>query len=221
MLPIKIQLGANVPPVTKYAGWRVLHKVEEGWQNTPAGMPEVMPAENPKSVAMTRWVQSMSFNLMTRLNSAITPALWRKIHGYKTAFNNFPQNGYDGGIPHADFINNLDLNMSLPNYDKTRVCGGSFITGEAVSDRLVLRAGVHGIDADSPMPETQTIIEKHWFIYAVSTGVNDESRIDHFPQGRGGPVLIPLIFRGTITFPLACFERWEQDTLPDPLRIYK
>lgn len=225
MLPVQIRLGETIPtppPAVMYRGWRVLHKVEGGWPNTPAGMPEVMPPEVVQAVEMTMWIQVMSYDLMRKVNTAITTALWRKIHSYDRAFNNFPQNGYDGGIVHADFINGKDVNASLPRYDKAqRVCGGSFVTGDAVSDKLVMRSGVHGIDPDGPMPEINTIIAKHWFIYAVSIGTTNEGAISHFPQGKGGPVLIPLIFRGTITFPLKYFERWESDSLPDPLRIYK
>lgn len=221
ILPMSLRFEPKVPEVQRYRGWRALHKIEGGYQRTPPGMPEVIPPDEVQKVEMTRWVQIMSFNLMYEANHAITPELWRKIHAFNRAFNNQPENGYDGGIPLADFINTRDIDARFPSYDKAqRVCGGSFITGEAVSDKLVCRAGVDGIDADSPMPDVKTIMEKHWFIHAVSINA-DGRQISHFPQGKGGPVLIPFIFRGTITFPLAYFERWEADVLPNPLKLYR
>lgn len=206
----------NPPKI--YDGWRVLHKVEGGWPNTPLGMPEVMPPKNALSVDMTENIQRMSYDLMTSVNSFITPKLWSAVHDGDRAFTNFQ--GFDmPGDPRRNYILNTNMTSELPKYDKAqRVCGGSFIRGEAVGDVLICKSGVHGIDPDKTMPDTKTIMDNHWFIYAVSMDRLDS--ISHFPQGQGGPVLIPFIFRGVIEFPLIHFERWQADTLPDPLRIY-
>ena len=113
------------------------------------------------------------------------------------------------------------MSAEFPAYDKAqRVCGGTFITGAAVGDKLQCVAGVDGIDGNAKMPDIDTVLKNNWYTHAVSVN-NDYSRIVHFPQGNGGAVLVPVIFRDTITFPLAWFERWEADELPDPLRIYK
>lgn len=203
----------------KYSGWRVKHKIEDGWDRTPPGMPEVLPPIDPLSVAMTRDIQWMSYNLMTYANPSVTKKQWEAVHDYDRAFNNY--SGFnDPDDPRANFIANENISYILPTYDKSqRVCGGSFITGQARGDYLYCISGVDGIDPDKPMPTTSEILANNWFIHAVS--VNDDfTKISHFPQGNGGVVLIPFIFRGTIKFPLYCFEKWESDELPDPLRIY-
>lgn len=222
-----IKNKAPIEPVI-YDGYRVLHKVEGGWQNTPIGMPEVMPPINAISVAMTEEIQQMSYALMKARNALITAALWTRIHDGDRAFTNF--NGFDmEGDPRANFItgSGVDANGNaiypLPKYDKCqRVCGGSFVRGiETVTNNVpVLRcvAGVHGIDADKPMPSTQEILDNVWYIYAVS--MDTLTQISHFPQGQGGPVLIPFLIRGAVEYPLIHFERWQSNELPDPLRIY-
>lgn len=209
-------------PAPKYKGWRVMHIHENplNWPNdTPPGMPEVMPSLHPRTVDMTKDIQWMSYRLMKYLNPAITNVDWTRVHDHDRAFTNF--NGFDKpGDPRANFILNQNTAEALPKYDKERLCGGTFVMGEPIGSALVMRAGVHGIDADSPMPDTATIIAKHWFTYAVSVNT-DYTKISHFPQGDGGAVAIPIIFRGTITYNLNCFERWESDTLPDPLKFYR
>jgi len=217
-ITVNIRTGSEV----KYSGYRVLHKVEGGWQNTPLGMPEVMPPIDAIAVDMTEAIQLMSFNLMLKGNNLITGPLWTRVHDGDRAFTNYQ--GFDmAGDPRANFVLRQDLSSPLPKYDKCqRVCGGSFVRGiETVTNGVpVLRcvAGIHGIDADKPMPDTQTILDNNWYIYAVS--MDTPTNISHFPQGQGGPVLIPFIIRGAIEFPLQHFERWESDVLPDPLKVY-
>jgi len=217
----------NTTPAPTYRGWRVLHIAENPFwpHDTPPGMPEVMPPLYPRTVDMTREIQWMSYYLMRKLNPYITALDWTHVHNHDKAFTNF--NGFgDDTDPRANFILNQSTTEQLPKYDKAgRLCGGTFVTGDAVGYTLVMRAGVHGIDPFSPMPDTETIIAKHWFTYALS--VNKEyTRVNHFPQGIGPdgneyPVAIPIIFKGTITFNINCFERWEQPTLPDPLKMYR
>lgn len=206
------------PTAPKYNGWRCIHTIEGGrW--VPPGMPEERTPEGWTRVWMTEPIQRMSYWLMTHANPSVTPNGWTKVHRWDKCFNN--NQGFErDGDPRANYIMGIDLDAELPAYDKAmRICGGTFITGSQVGDKLVCRAGVDGIDADSPMPETETILRHNWFTHAVSVN-NDYKVISHFPQGNGGPVLVPFIFRNTITFPLEWFQRWQADELPDPLKIY-
>lgn len=207
------------PPVVVYSGWRCLHTIEGGrW--VPPGMPEERTPDNAIPCVMTEAIQRMSYDLMRYANSTITPKNWTRVHDYDRCFNN-GQGFRDETDLRANYIIGEDLSYELPKYDKAqRICGGTFIRGVVVGDKLQCTAGVHGIDANQPMPKPETIIKNHWFTYAVSVN-NDYTVIDHFPQGNGGVVLVPFIFRGQITFPLAWFEKWEGTELPDPLKIYK
>ena len=213
----------RIQNATYIDGWRVLHKVEGGYQKTPEGMPEVLPPDNPIAIPMTAAIQRMSFELMRYFNPIITAAKWTKVHEHDIAFTNY--NGFgNSGDPRANHITGENLDKGLPKYDKAqRVCGGSFIHGDAIGGSLVCRAGVHGISADGPMPELETIVKNNWYIHAVTQA---NGRISHFPQGWDGadyygPVVIPFIFKGTITFPIKYFEVWRGNILPDPLRVYK
>lgn len=218
-LPVAVKLGIpKVEPVKLYKGWRCLHTIEGGrW--VPQNMPEERTPDYARALQMTEAIQQMSWRLMSYANASVTRKQWTVVHDYDRCFNN--GTGFlNDADPRANFITGEDLDKPLPRYDKAqRVCGGTFITGEAVNDKLVCRAGVDGIDGYGPMPDTRKIIEKNWFTYAVSVN-NDYTKIAHFPQGNGGPVLVPFIFRDTITFPLEWFVRWEAYSLPDPLKVY-
>ena len=219
-LAVDIQLFADVyKPPPKYVGWRVLHKVEGGWPATPAGLPEVMPPLNYKPLKMTRSIQLLSYDIMWNMNPTISINNWTAVHDHDRAFTNGQGFG-DSSDPRVNYLTGENLFAEEPKYDKAqRVCGGSFIRGDAVGDKLICRPGIHGIDPNN-LPTMQEVIERNWFIYAVSTGANDESAISHFPQGHGLPVVIPFIFENDIEFELKYFQRWEGDELPDPLRVY-
>lgn len=214
---VTVRIKPKSEPV--FSGWRCLHTIEGGrW--VPPGMPEERTPDYALAYQMTEAVQWMSYNLMTRVNPTITKNQWTDVHQYDRCFNN-GTGFWDDTDPRANYILGIDLSYPLPRYDKAqRVCGGTFITGRAVGDKLQCVAGVDGIDGDSLMPSIDTILKNNWFTYAVSVN-NNYTKIVHFPQGNGGPVLVPFIFRGTITFPLEWFERWEGTALPDPLKIYK
>ena len=109
------------------------------------------------------------------------------------------------------------MTAPLPGYDKAfRLCGGLFARGDVVGDNLVLTAGKHGIDGDAPLPDVQTIIDNLWFVYGLNAW---DYGATHWAQGQGGPVVFPLIFTGQISFPIAYFERWQSDRLPDPTKL--
>lgn len=218
-MPMSLQFGLKPGVPKKYSGWRVLHKAEGGYQKTPLGMPEVIPPNNPVAVEMTEAIQRMSYSLMTTMNAAITPALWSKVHEHNIAFTNF--NGFNKpNDPRANFILSENLTSPLPKYDKAqRLCGGQFVRGRVVQgNKLVCVPGVDGIDARYALPSVAEIIERNWYLFAVSYHA---TRVEHFPQGQGGPVAIPFVFDSEIEFDLNLLERWESDELPDPLAFYR
>jgi hypothetical protein len=93
-----------------------------------------------------------------------------------------------------------------------------FIRGVVYGDKLVCRPGIHAVDALSPMPSIDEVMEKNWYFTATTWS---GSSVNNFPQGRGLPVLIPYILRTAVEYPLAWFERWTGEDLPEPLRIYR
>ena len=213
----------TAPPTTKYSGWRVLHKAEGGYQRNPATMPSVIPPIPSVAIDMTEEVQHMSYDLMVHFNDQITPNLWTKVHDGDRAFTNFLGFGTRPGCggPRKNYIKNEDMTYPLPKYDKAqRVCGGQFVRGIERGGMLVIRPGIDAIDATKLMPSIETIVANNWYGFAVVVGPEgNEGAISHFPQGQGGPVAIPFIVDREISFPLAYFERWEGDTLPDPLKV--
>jgi len=210
-------------PGKKFMGWRVLHQAEGGYQKNPLNMPEVIPPTNPVAIEMFRNIQEMSYELMRFFNPAITPKQWTAVHGGFVAFTNYQGFGTEpkSGGPRANYILMRDLNSPLPKYDKAqRLCGGMFLRGEVRGDMLVCIPGIHGIHAKMPLPSVKEIVEKNWYLFAV-TLYERPDKIGHFPQGQGGPVAIPFIFDREISFPLAYFDKWEDDTLPDALTFYR
>lgn len=215
-----------VPPAeSKYIGWRGKHsRLEAGAREIPYAMPSVIPPIDQIALTMTKEIQLMSFELMRYVNPAITPKIWRGLHQVYLCLNNKPQDGFDGGIPHRDYVNGIDLDAeTLPRYDKMqRTFQGTFIRGEAVGDRLVCTPGVHGIDARKlTFPPPAEIVARNWYVTAVSCGPErNPAGINHFAQGQGGLVVYPFIFDREISFPLSYFAKWESDALPNPLTVY-
>jgi hypothetical protein len=86
---------------------------------------------------------------------------------------------------------------------------------------LTLIPGVDAADSTKPLADNllwaDQILEKHHYFYAV-TRAGD--KINHFPQGDGGPVLVVLFLPKPAQYPLSWFEPWEESYLPDPLKIY-
>lgn len=218
-LYIDIQLGATSNPAKKYDGWRVKGNHEGGYQNNPLNMPMVVPPTDPKAVKMTKEIQQMSFELMRHFNSGITPKKWTAVHNHDRAFTNY--NGFNKtSDPRANYILNENLSSPLPKYDKAqRLSLNQFVRGEATGGELVCTPGVHGIDANQPMPSIQTIVDNNWYLHAI-TYYEQYTKFGHFPQGDEGAVVIPFIFAEKIRFPLWCFKKWESNELPDPLKVY-
>jgi hypothetical protein len=214
----------------RYTGWRFLHMKEGGYPN-PAGMPIVRPSLNAPPVDMTEAVQLLSFK-MNAHNPLFTGDKWRSVHNERIAFTN--EDGFDGENPRRDYVNRRDLSAvtdagtpALPKLKKAIVCGGNFIRGDVVGNTLVCTPGIHGIDANKPLPSVEEILAKHWYFIATTGGPD---RIFNFPQGEGMPVRMPYFLREPVAYEMTgekdgvrfvMFERWDRDTLPDPLVMYR
>jgi len=120
------------------------------------------------------------------------------------------------------------LNLAWTVTTTPRISAAAFrgaVRGLVSQNVLRCRPGVDGIDATTPFPTVQEIIDRNWFAYSVSLGTRDERRIDHFPQGEDlqgnqHPVAVPFIFDRDIQFPLEWFTPWDEDFEPDPTVLY-
>ena len=205
----------QIPIQPGFVGYRCLHVAEGGYQSDPDGQPEVRPSVDAPPVEFTKGLQLLSWALMSR-NLSITKNKWRVVFGNTTAFTN-GQGYFKAGDPRADWVSNIDTDYPNPKLMKAIICGGMFIRGDVVGDMLVCRPGVHAIDADRPVPSVEDVIANNWYFAATTCKYPN---VSHFPQGGGGPVLIPYILREPVAYPLRWFVRWDEATLPDPLRLY-
>lgn len=131
IITARIRRETPVPPPKppEVIGYRVLHMVEGG-RVIPYTMPAVVPPIDTFALEMNEVIQRLAFDMLQLKNATTTPKTYRKIHGYAVAMNNEARNGYDGGIPHTDYINKKDLGASHPRYDKMqRMMQGSFLQG--------------------------------------------------------------------------------------------
>ena len=206
------------PPLTsKYIGWRALHKAEGGYDKTPLTMPEVIPATNPLAIEVLEALQRLSYNLMLYFNKLITPNAWTGTHGYRTAF----MNGTGFGDPNdkrRNYITGEGVGSPNPQYDKERICGGTFVRGNVSNGFLLLTPGVHGIDSTKPLPTVDEVIKNNWYFYAINYFAEG---VSYFGQGKGGPVVMPIVLKHETAFPIGYFEKWESNELPDPLKYYR
>lgn len=206
----KTRVGPN------YVGWRCLHEAEGGYNSDSRGMPEVRPAlPNPLPVIFTKGLQLLSWEMNT-YNPLFTKGNWRTVYGDTTAFCNGNGLG-NSGDPRRDYVNGLDLDKDHPKLMKAIICGGMFIRGERIGDNLHCIPGVHAIDANKPVPDLATVWTKQWY-FAATTQYN--GKMSHFPQGHGKAVYIPYVLREEVTYPISWFVEWDEEFLPDPLKIY-
>ena len=203
----------------KVTGWWNKHKGIPGApDNPPNGDPEVRPSDQQDGIEFGYALQKLSWDLMQWGNSTITSKQWRAVYKYNVAFTN--EQGFDKpDDPRTDFVNGLNIGAELPKLMKVTICGGSLYQGDVVGDRLYMYPGTHGIDAANP-PDLQTVINKGWYFSAVTWHDVGSGVINHFPQGNGGQVLIPLVLSVPVSYPLAWFSWWEGTERPDPLRYY-
>lgn len=248
-LVVTLSQTSSPPAPVRYTGWRGLHQKEGGRVVAYPGAPAVIPPIETIALPMTKEIQFMSWELMHRLNSNIAKDKWHILHGSAVAMNNGEQNGYNESVPHADFVNNLDLTASLPRYDKRqRTFQGTFIRG-------VLGYSLTVALQDTVRLFTQTVLAPRLIRFRQSftdsnvirclpgvhgidatkpmPGVDDiiknnwfviavtaGEEIYNFPQGKGGWVVYPFIFDGPISFRREFFQEWDRDYLPDPMKTY-
>jgi len=198
MIDIKIR----IEPVLKYVGFRVKHdaemplawRVEKYGTGLRNGMPEVYILSE-SSVELDEAKQ----RLIKSMNPRMTNAKHRVLLDYMRAFTN--KTGFGGEEadpplpPRWDYVNNLDAGAELPAFDKIRICGGAFVTGQVDGNELV-------IDTLNPstVPTAAWLLEHpQYYFHAVNTNAGGISK---FPQGDGEPVLIPLFSRFEARLPL-------------------
>jgi hypothetical protein len=199
------------------------------------GSPAVVPPYTPTRIlVMTKDIQLMSFDLMKHFCKLITPSRWRIAHTYNFAMNNGAEHGYDGGIAHPDYINNMDVNAITPAaYDKMqRTFEGSFITGELLSNLIWCEPGRDAIDARgfSYIPGTpeaavtlQEIIDKHRYSCAVGVGKDvpyNPYRMREQWLATNEFVVFPFILDRPVAYESKFFVPWDETYYPDPLKVY-
>ena len=189
----------------------------EGGRTIPANMPSVIPPLETRALDMTQAVQRLSYDLMLYFAPMLAKTTWRNCHRYDKAMNNGAQNGFDGGTPHADYINNRDLTATLPRYDKMqRGFAGTFIRGVDIGTAIRVDPGIHAIDATRPLPGVQEIVERNWYVIAI----NNTATPSHWAQGGGYPIVFPFIIDRAITFDKRFVKARSADYLPDPTKVY-
>jgi hypothetical protein len=213
---VQVRIASQSLPAKRYTGWRCLHIVEGGYQSDPDGQPEVRPSFNAPSIEFTKSMQLLSWELMSR-NSNITKNKWRVVYGNTTAFTN-GQGYFKSGDPRADWVNNIDTQYRSPRLMKAIICGGMFGKWDRIGDELIGVPGVHGIDARKPMPTVDEVLARHWYFTATTCKYPN---VSHFPQGQGQPVLIPYFLVEPTPYPLQWFARWDEEYLPDPIKLYQ
>lgn len=217
---VRISFPGTTAP-KKYVGWRCLH-VAEGGYLSDNGMPEIRPGwrnvdrrAEALAVKMTSGIQWLSYNINFH-NTYYTKSRWRAVHTFQRAFTN--QNGFgDPTDPRVDYVNGRDYGEEEPKLMKALICGGMFIRGDVDGAWLVCRPGFHAVDAGTVLPSVEEVMEKNWYFVATN---QLNGNVSNFPQGGGKHVRMPYILREATSYPLRWFTRWEEDYLPDPLKIY-
>lgn len=227
---ITVTFPQPTPPLERIIGFRGLHVAEGGRRPDPLGSPGVIPPFNPTiSLAMTRAIQLMGYDLMAHFHPAVKADSnkWRIMHGYNVAMNN--GTGFDEpGDPRVDFVNGRDVFAPLPKYDKMqRTFAGSLITGKLEGNVIWCSPGVDAIDARNfsyipGTPEAQTILgeilSKHWYSFAVAEYENSVVKM----RGKWGDGIIvyPFILDRPVSFESRFFTAWDETFAPDPLKVY-
>ena len=205
--------------------FRVLHDHERpawGTQEARWGMPEVFVLVAPKknnpnvyrecevNVPATRAIQNMMWELFKEGTPDFSEEkrlkAFKQVYASGRAFMNF--NGMDKG---ANYINNENLDASLPNFDKVRVCGGATISGEVVGNMLK-------VDTLKGPATLEYLLARPWLYFDAITV---EARPSPFPQASYDDIYnrayIPLISEVDVYYPLEELE--EVSEIADPYRI--
>lgn len=211
MSDLRVTITAGRPAL-----WRVLHDFELVVTHAPdtfdrPGLPEVQPLAPADIVPFPETWQHLSF----ALNPAMTGDKWRSLYQWNRAFCN-GQGFNNDADPHADYVNERDLNKPLPAFDKVRVCGGAVITGVVLGTSLI----VETMDATQPAPALEWVLERPWFYFHAVNCADLKGTITNFPQANGAPVLVPLFANSPVSIQLNHLQPWTQPGIPDPRRIY-
>lgn len=116
-----------------------------------APLPEVYRFSPAHSVLLTKPLQL----LWKAINPELSNEKWRSLLGSALAFTN---NGTGFATPHADYVNNRDLNYKPPSFDQSRFCGGA----EFRATRRDGLAIIESIRTDRPLPTAQQLLDSPW-----------------------------------------------------------
>lgn len=212
------------PPASSVSGYRCLHMAEGGDPHA-LGNPAVHNSESIAGIDFNQSMQLLSYNINRRTNPNFTGQKWRSVYSDGVAFTN--GNGFEkDGDPRADFVNRVNMDKDLPKLMRAIICSGSFFRGVIETTNkgrmLTLYPGEHGINVNQYIGYDEQfcrkVIDNHWYFYAVNADMHAAS---HFSQGVGMPVLIPLFLKVATQYPLAWFEPWNRDYLPNPTTFYR
>jgi hypothetical protein len=204
------------PTQTRFVGHRCLHMAEGGYTHE-SNAPAVHPSVNAPPIDFTEPMQRLSYDVMRRFGSNITPTQWTRVFDNNAALTN--NQGFGGTPPRRNYITGESVNNSnseLPKLLKAILFSGTFVRAEVAGSLLRLVPGVHAVDATKPMPSVETVVANNWCTFAVSA---DMQAASHFIAGT--PTAVVYFLREPVTFPLSWFERWERDVLPNPTQFYR
>lgn len=199
----------------QYIGYRVLHLAEGGYAHD-VGYPAIHPSFNAPPIFFTEPMQRLSYDLMRRFGTQITPQQWTRVFDNGTALTN--GQGFGNSTPRRNYITGEDVNnpnSELPKLMKAIIFSGTFLNAERVGNLLRMVPGVHAINANKTPPDIDTVLKNNWYTYAVSA---DRTAATHFIPNT--PTLIPYFLKEPVTYPIEWFVEWNEGFLPDPLRFY-
>jgi hypothetical protein len=190
--------------------YRIKHDIELGalWR---WNVPEVFRLSPGHSIPINRAWQEFTFQLN---QPGMSGDKWRVLYAHNRAFSN-KNAGYDypGGTVKQDWVNMRDTGATdTLKFDQPRICGGAVVTGRVEGSLFWL----HYLDANRPPPAVENV--RPWEKFCATTVT--ANGIGKFPQRSGADVWIPLIARQPVYLPLANLQKWNEQELPDPYKIY-
>lgn len=202
-LNVAFHRGAPAPAVPL---WRVLHDAElpanlRPVRNWPTdGVPEVFWGNREQTPFGKDW-QLLSY----AMNPGMSKERWRILYETDTAFNN--GTGFNKeDDPRADYVNNLDLDHKLPQWNSFLFCGGAKLTGVVSGANLV----IDKLDGFGPAPTVEWMWEHPWYYFEALIVYKEDLHTSRFPQNDGRPVLVPLVGSGVATYPLSKLSKIDE-----------
>jgi len=223
-----------VPPPDVRRYWRVLHDYEiwkkkftwsghgqfyheEGW-DWRNGMPEVFWLFDGTATEITQNCQE----LIKAMNPNTTMKKLRVAFDWMRAFTNGLGKGFDTKndpqssdyVPLRDHFTNSDLDAPYPRFDKIRLCGGATVRGVIDGDYLV----VEHLTPDN-IPSLEWMNDHPWLRFRALSTHNSGGKptFSDFQQGNGYPLMVPLVSKNDVRFPLGALE--EVDGIADPFEV--